>query len=322
MPYDFDHELAPWAAKMVAPDYGDLAATRRLLTGILAAQPAPPRADAVLVSDRQIPGLPGEPEVGVRLYRPASHEGELAALIYLHWGGFVFGDLDTVSGTAVRIAEELGVLVICVDYRLAPEHPYPAALHDCYATLEWVARHAADLGVAPDRIALGGESAGGGLAAAVALLARDKGGPKVCFQCLVYPELDDRLDTTSARTFVDTPKWNRAATGHSWRYYLGESPTDVSPYAAPARATDLAGLPPAFVSTCEFDPLRDEGIDYAHRMIRAGVATELRHYPGTFHGSLSVADAAVTRRMVADQLDALRRGLRIAHHSREEVPAR
>ncbi|MDF2704454.1 MAG: lipase/esterase, partial [Nonomuraea muscovyensis] len=168
---------------------------------------------------------------------------------------------------------------------------------------------AGDLGVDPGRIAVGGDSAGGNLSTALALLTRDRGGPPLRFQCLDVPVTDDRLTTPSMLAFTDTPMWNRPMAVLSWRYYLGEA-AGATPYAAPIRATDLTGLPPAYVSVCEFDPLRDEGIAYAQRLVQAGVPTELHLYPGTFHGAALVADVAVTRRMNADMVDALRRALR------------
>ena len=182
-----------------------------------------------------------------------------------------------------------------------------------HAALQWVAKNAGELGIDPERIGVGGESAGGGLTAGTVLMARDRGGPELCFQLLGIPELDDRLDTESMRDYVDTPLWNRPNAIYSWTAYLGTEPggDDVSPYAAPARATDLSGLPPAFVTTCQYDPLRDEGIEYARRLAHAGVPTELRHYPATFHGSSLVEAAAISRRMFDDEVEALRRGLRV-----------
>jgi acetyl esterase/lipase len=180
---------------------------------------------------------------------------------------------------------------------------------DCYATLQWMHAQASTLGADPHRIAVGGQSAGGGLAAAVALLARDRGGPPICFQFLGIPELDHRLETTSMRTFVDTPMWHRANAVLSWSYYLGPDSTEVSPYASPAVAPDLGGLPPAYVTTMEFDPLRDEGILYALRMMEAGVSVELHSFPGTFHGSGMVPTAEVSRRGHAELMTALGRGL-------------
>jgi acetyl esterase/lipase len=214
---------------------------------------------------------------------------------------------------AVRMVQVLGIVVVAVEYRLAPENPFPCGLDDCYAAFQWMTKQATDLGVDPDRIGVYGQSAGGGLAAALALLARDRGGPALCFQYLGIPELDDRLDTPSMQQFVDTPVWHRPNAIKSWRYYLGGSAAngEVSPYAAPARATDLRNLPPAYVSTMEFDPLRDEGILYALAMLQAGVQVELHQYPGTFHGSAMVPTAAVSRRGAAEMLEVLRRGLRV-----------
>jgi acetyl esterase/lipase len=209
------------------------------------------------------------------------------------------------------VAGEVGAVVVSVDYRLAPEHPFPAGVEDCYAALAWLAAHAAELGVDPARIAVAGQSAGGGLAAATALLARDRGGPALCFQLLEIPELDDRLDTPSMRAFTDTPLWNRPNAVWSWKHYLGASHAgEPSAYAAPARAKDLAGLPPAYVSTMEFDPLRDEGILYALRLLQAGVPVELHSYPGTFHGSALLPGAKVSQRGAREVMEALRHALR------------
>jgi acetyl esterase len=210
------------------------------------------------------------------------------------------------------MARELGVVVVSVDYRLAPEHPFPAGLEDCYAGLVWTAKNADALGVDADRIAIHGISAGGGLCAAMALLARDRGGPAIAFQYLGVPEIDDRLETGSMRDFLDTPVWNRPAAIVSWDSYLGpgkRGTADVPVYAAPAQATDLTGLPPAYVSAMEFDPLRDEDIAYAQALLAAGVPTELHLFPGTFHGSSIVATAAVTKREADEALTVLRRAL-------------
>jgi acetyl esterase/lipase len=219
--------------------------------------------------------------------------------------------MDMEHAFAAALARELGVVAVTVEYRLAPEHPFPAGVEDCYAALRWLHDHAGVLGVDRSRIGVGGQSAGGGLAAATALLARDRGGPALCFQFLGIPELDHRLETTSMRSFVDTPIWHRANAELSWKYYLGSNSDDVSPYASPAIAADLSGLPPAYVTTMEFDPLRDEGIIYALRLMEAGVSVELHSYPGTFHGSGVMATAAVSRRASREMMVALARGLRV-----------
>ncbi len=160
-------------------------------------------------------------------------------MLDLHGGGFAVGSIDMEHVFATQLTRDLGIVVATPEYRLAPEDPFPAGLDDCYASLRWLAEHAPDLGVDPTRIGVGGQSAGGGLAAATALMARDRNGPALCFQFLGIPELDHRLETTSMRTFVDTPLWHRANAELSWRYYLGAAATDISPYASPAIAEDL-----------------------------------------------------------------------------------
>jgi acetyl esterase len=316
MTYAIDPELLPWLdmlPSVTLPDHDALLAARARMGELGDVVPAYEPVHPVDVRDTTVPGPSGAPDVPVRVYSPANRDGAVPGLLYIHGGGFVLGDLDMFHPSLLRLVDELGVVIVSVDYRLAPEHPFPAPIEDCYAALTWTAAKAAELGIDPERLGVAGESAGGGLSAAIALLARDRGGPALCFQYLGIPELDDRLETPSMRAYVDTPVWNRPNAVYSWTSYLGAEPggADVSPYAAPARATDLSGLPPAFVTTCQFDPLRDEGIQYAQRLLQAGVQTELHHYPGTFHGSSMVADAAVSRRMFADEVAALRRGLKI-----------
>ena len=252
--------------------------------------------------------LGGVPVVDITV---AGTEGD-GVILYIHGGGYVVGSANTGSFLAAALARRVGVRAVSVEYRLAPENPFPAGLDDCYAALLWTAASADDLGIDLSRLAVGGDSAGGGLAAAVALLARDRGGPALCFQYLGIPELDDRLDTPSMLAYDDTPLWHRPAAEFSWDSYLGpgvRGTEDVSPYAAPARMADLSGLPPAFVNVCQFDPLRDEGIAFAQRLAQANVPTELVLYPGTFHGSGMIAASAVTKRIISDQLAALRRAL-------------
>ena len=277
------------------------------------APPAVPRPDVVR-EDRMIAGREGDPDVAIRIYRPAdAPEEPLPGLFEIHGGGFIMGDIAMMDGYCDMVAAEFPAVVVSVEYRLAPEDPFPAGVEDCYAALTWFAAHADELGVDPSRIAIAGQSAGGGLAAATALLARDRGGPQLCFQLLDIPELDDRLETPSMTQFTETPMWNRPNAIRSWSWYLGSDDApgshDVSPYAAPARCEDLAGLPPTFVAVMEFDPLRDEGLIYAMRLLEAGVSTELHAYPGTFHGSSLVTTADVSKRHARDALGALRRAL-------------
>ena len=270
-----------------------------------------PARDDVRTEDRTVPGHPGDPDVPIRIYRRRdATEGLRPGLFEIHGGGFIMGTIEMMDPWCQAMAAHLDAVIVSVGYRLAPEHPFPAAVEDCHAALSWMAANAGELDIDPARIAIAGQSAGGGLAAATALLARDRGGPDLCFQLLEIPELDDRLETASMRQFTDTPLWNRPNAVWSWRHYLGDAHGgEVSPYAAPARATDLTGLPPAYVSTMEFDPLRDEGILYAMKLMQAGVPVELHAFPGTFHGSALVGDAAVSRRSGAEALGALARHL-------------
>jgi acetyl esterase len=295
-----DPELEAFIPLFPPADLTDPAAARKYLAELAAAAPAPDTT-GMEVEDRVVPA---DPEVAVRIYRPHQAQG---AIVWLHGGGFVMGDLDTEHPWAARLADGAGAVVISVGYRRAPEHRFPAALEDAYAALAWTAEHAASLGIDPARIAVGGHSAGAGLGAAVALRARDQQGPPICFQLLNQPELDDRQETWSARHFTDTPWMTRDKLAATWRHYLGSAP--ASPYAAPARAADLSGLPPAYIATAEFDPLRDEGIAYALGLLQAGVPVELHQWPGTFHGSQAILSAEVSQRQIAEVGAALRRGL-------------
>ncbi|MFI5772132.1 alpha/beta hydrolase [Streptomyces sp. NPDC051658] len=315
LPLPVDPELAPWLSLLPALDVGDAVAARATVEAMGAAAPPFAVPEGIELSEHRVPGAAGAPEVPVAVFRPTGAGTVLPAVLYVHGGGFILEEGDGDRALAARWAAELGAVVVAVRYRLAPEHPYPAATDDCYAALEWLAANATGLGADPARIAVAGISAGGGLAAALALLARDRGGPELCFQLLDIPELDDRLETPSMREFTDTPVWNRPNAVHSWRAYLGADRDPAAPvpaYAAPARAEDLSGLPPAYVAVSDLDPLRDEGLDYAQRLVRAGVPTELHLFPGTFHGAAGfVPDTAVTRRMSEGALDALRRGLAV-----------
>ena len=308
MTYAYDPELAAVVAALPPLDITDIPAARAGMLAIGEQMPPFVKPDGITIEKRAVAGPAGDPDIEVAIFRPAEQSAHAPALYWIHGGGFVLGDVDGDMVVPSQVADELGAVVVSVEYRLAPEHPFPAPVEDCYAGLVWMAGHSEELGFDPRKLAIGGLSAGGGLAAAVALLARDCGGPALCFQVLDIPELDDRLSTPSMKQFTDTPLWNRGNAILSWEAYLGPDHGETSPYAAPSRAADLSGLPPAYVVTCEFDPLRDEGIEYAQRLILAGVATELHHYPGTFHGSSGAgAGSAISTRMVNDRLAALGR---------------
>ena len=301
----------------ILPTISDFSTTEKVqeareLGYAFAERPAP--LPDVVVLDETIPGSAGQPDVEVRIYRPRSEAtAPRPAVFEIHGGGFMVGSKDMMDPWCERVSSELQAVVVSTDYRLAPEHPFPAGLEDCYRALCWTAENAIDLEIDASRLAIAGQSAGGGLAAGCALMARDRGGPPLCFQLLEIPELDDRLDTPSMLQFNDTPLWNRPNAVWSWRHYLGADHSgEVSPYAAPARATDLANLPPAYVSTMEFDPLRDEGILYALAMMQAGVQVELHSYPGTFHGSGLVSTATSSIRIASESLASLRRALSVS----------
>ena len=308
MAYAIDPELAAAVHMLPEVDLTDLPAIRELMDEYVREE-AEVDETGVTVTERQTARADGT-DLALRVYRP--DDAAPAAILAVHGGGFVIGSIDTDHARNVRLARSTGAVVVAVGYRLAPETPFPGALEDCYTGLEWVAAHAAELGVDPDRIAINGHSAGGGLCAALALLARDRGGPRIRFQFLGVPEVDDRLETRSARDFVDTPVWDRQRAAISWDNYLGpgrRGAADVSPYAAPARATDLTGLPPAYVSVMEFDPLRDEGIAYALKLVDAGVPVELHLFSGTFHGSVLVEHAQQAQRELDEEAVVLRRAL-------------
>lgn len=293
-------------------DLSDVGLARAQLQEIVDQVPIDvPGIEELEITDHVIPDVGNAPPVTVRVYRRRDSAASAPGIVWIHGGGFVLGSVELEHLGTAQFALELGVVVVSVEYRLAPEHPFPAGLDDCYSALVWTAEHALRLGIDPERLAVGGMSAGGGLSAAVALRSRDQAGPELCFQLLGIPELDDRLATPSMAEFEDTPMWNRRLAEQSWRHYLGQGEKEISPYAAPAREDNLAGLPPAYVCTAELDPLRDEGIDYALRLVQAGVPVELHHFPGTFHGFGLVTGAQVSRRMTEEVLSALRRGLHI-----------
>ncbi len=318
-----DPELA--AALQALPagtlDWNDLPATRASrLAVLLQATAGLPDSPQVTKEDRLLPGRAGDPDVPVRIYRPTATSGNLPGFLWIHGGGYVLGSLVMNDFAMQHLVNEVGCVVVSVEYRLAPEHPFPAGTEDCYAALKWLHTNAGTLGVDPARIAIGGASAGGGLAAGLALLVRDRGEVPLAFQLLVYPMIDDRSITPSSHAITDTRVWNRDSNQRGWGAYLGQEPggAATSPYAAAARATDLAGLPPAHIAVGTVDLFLDEDIEYAQRLLQAGVDVELHVYPGAFHGSENMAPAAgVSQRMVADRLQALKRAL---HPRGAQVP--
>lgn len=304
--------LVPLAALLDALPGGfnaipDIEARRATLYGMLEAmtKDLPPNEN-VVKEDRTISGPGGD--LAIRIYRPAAASGTLPGLYFIHGGGMVLGNLDSDDGVPTMLCETLGTVIVSVDYRLAPEHPAPAAIDDCFAGLQWMAAHADELGYDPNRLAVYGGSAGGGLAIATALKSRDNGGPAISFLMPLYPMIDDTNTTPSSQEITDVGIWDRAGNIESWAWYLGGSPADQ--YSAPARAEDLSGLPPTFIDVGEMDMFRDEDIAFANRLMQAGVATEFHVYPGAYHASeIFAPEAALSGRIWAARLAALQRAL-------------
>jgi acetyl esterase len=274
--------LLTFIAESGAPATNELppAEAREASQGFLAL--AGPGEEVADVTDRTIPGPAGD--LRVRIYTPTgAPDGPLPALVYFHGGGWVIGDLEALDATVRALANRSGAKVVSVDYRLCPECTFPAPLDDCYAALEWVAEHGGEIGIDPSRLAVGGDSAGGNLATAVALRARDAGGPAIAFQALVYPVTDHRFDTPSYRENGEGYLLTKDMMEWFWGHYLGEGGDGDDPLASPLRAPDLSGLPAALVITAEFDPLRDEGEAYAARLAEAGVPVTTTRYDGQIH---------------------------------------
>ncbi|QSX07880.1 alpha/beta hydrolase [Alkalibacter rhizosphaerae] len=243
-----------------------------------------PKNENVREWEEKIPGLGEAPKVRVKVYEPEEAEEDLLpALLFLHAGGFFLGMPEMSDELCRNLAEFVECKVVSVDYRLAPEHPYPAAVEDSYAALEWIFQNSSSLDVDPERIAICGVSAGGCLAAGVALMARDKGTIDPCLQMLLYPVLDHRHVTASSRAIDDSRTWTTGKSKMAWEAYLGDLNGDVPAYASPATSEDLKGLPRTYIAACELDILRDEAVEYARRLYEAEVATELHVLPGTFH---------------------------------------
>ncbi len=265
-----------------------------------------PRA-GVTRSHVDIPAQSPSRLIGLDLYTPAG-KGEMPAVLWIHGGGYIVGSAAADAGWCGELAHALGAVVAAVEYRLAPEHPYPAGLEDCYQALVWMTENADKIQINPDNVAVAGNSAGGGLTAALALLARDRGGPKIIFQMPLYPMIDDRSERPSSYE-ITSGVWTRSHNLIAWRLYLGGR-TEVPFYAAPSRAPDLAGLPPSYTMVGSIDLFRDETLDFVSRLAQAGVPVECRVVPGGYHAfEFIVPDAAVSRAARQDYIEALRRGL-------------
>lgn len=293
-----------------------IALSKNRLADVRAALPAEAVREGVDgdidVEDLHVPGMEGAPDVRILVYRPLASDRPAAGLLHIHGGGFVLGSADRSDVANRGLARALNCVIVSVDYRLAPETRFPGAVEDCLAALCWMHASTDRLRVDSKRIGVIGESAGGGLAAALALMARDRGGPAIAFQHLVFPMLDDRTCiNTGANPFAGEFIWTSADNRFGWTSLLGEAPGGeaVSPYAAPARAAVLSGLPPVFIAVGSLDLFLDENLAYAQRLARAGVPIELHVYPGAFHAFQMAPGAAVTRQANADSLAGLRRAI-------------
>ena len=275
-------------------------------------------ASGVTFADQSIDPGNGERDLVVRVYRVPGWQagGPPEPVVYfVRGGGLVLGDLDSSDPVAIMICLRAGCTVVAVDYRRAPEDPYPAGFDDTFRGLQWLAANAGDLGLDPDRIAVYGLSGGGALAAGSVLKTRDCGGPGIAFQMLICPMLDDRNDTPSAREITNLCIWDRAGNIEAWNWYLqGKAGSaSIATYAAPGRETNFAYLPPTYIETSELDLFRDEDIAYAQGLLAAGIPTELHVFPRAYHGfDVMNPDAAVTKRAVATRFAALRHALGIA----------
>lgn len=315
-PPPFDPELAAVLAPMA--EFLPSALTADMIPLLRQPNPAAPvptdedlrRGGVFSVEERAVPGPEGAPDISLLICRPTAAEQPTAAIYYTHGGGMVAGDNRSAIPEILDWAEEFGLAVVSVEYRLAPETPHPGPIEDVYAGLVWTAEHADGLGIDPTRIVIAGSSAGGGLTAALALLARDRGGPALLGQMPIYPMLDDRNDTVSAHQMAGRGVWDRTSNDTGWTALLGadRGGPDVSPYAAPARATDLSGLPPAFIDVGSCETFRDEAVAYASRIWAAGGVAELHVWPGAFHGfDLMAPHAQVSQDATAARVRWLRR---------------
>ena len=271
-----------------------------------------PVIEGVTTEGRMVPGPSGAPDVAVRVYYPDNRPAILPALLWIHGGGYIVGNIEQedIGAKLLTLAGEC--VTVSVEYRLAPEHPFPAPVEDCYAALKWLASHTDELGVDVNRIAIGGGSAGGGLAAGLALLARDRAEVDIIAQFLIYPMIDDRNTEPASDILPDTLLWTRESNLIGWRSYLGCEPggDTISCYAAASRADDLTGLPPAYIAVGDIDLFAQEDVDYARRLIKAGVPAELHVYPGGCHAFDTMAPGAdICRQFNNDFYRALNRTL-------------
>jgi acetyl esterase/lipase len=307
-----DPELTPAIVEGTFMDLTDIPAARVAYLDLMGQVPAPDLDPALEQSDHWCPGAPGDPDVRVRVFRPRRANRRLPCVYWIQGGGHVLTAIDLDDPWCQSIALQHDCVVTSVEWRRSPEHPFPAEAEDCYAGLRWVVDHADVLGVDPSKIVVAGESSGGGSAATLALMVRDRGELAIEHQVLICPMLDDTNSTPSSYAVTDEMVWNRERNEIAWRAYLGAAygSASVPAHAAPARMADLSGLAPATVFTAALDLFVDEDIEYARRLIHADVPTELHVYPGAQHGFYRMfPGASVSLRFRADFDGCLRRAL-------------
>ncbi len=307
-----DPELKPFLEASPTMDLtADLLPKVRAARAAMQAQ-LPPLPEGVSVEQRFIKGAIGAPDVRVKLYRKTNGaSARRPVLLHLHGGGYIMGDPESMAPVCAHWASTFDCVVIAPAYRLAPETAFPGNVEDAYAALAWIYAEADALGVDLARVGLAGESAGGGLAAGLALLARDRGDYRFCYQHLIFPMLDDRTAVREVAPVFGEFVWTRGSNYFGWSSLLGQPPgsANVSPYAAAARAETLKGLPPTYIATGALDLFTEENLDYARRLMIDGVATELHVYPGAPHAFMWQQDARVTQQYMRDAMGALARGL-------------
>lgn len=309
-----DSELASMLRRAPASpiDWNNISARRatkqQQLAEALSLMPINPN---ILVENHWIHASRTGTDIGIRVYRPNKVIESRPGIYVIHGGGMVFGGLDSEELNCRHWVEAMGCVVVSVEYRLAPETQYPGPLEDCYRGLQWMTENACLVGIDSSRIGLYGASAGGGLAAAVALMARDRGGPSVIFMLLNAPMLDNRLITPSTQQFADAPIWNRNDNLRAWQAYLGSLKKFgvLNSYAVPAQAVRLDHLPSTFISVGSVEIFRDEAVDFAKRLMEAGVSVEWQVWPGVFHGAEQFVDAAIVKRMIAQRTAVMKQAL-------------
>lgn len=310
-----DPELAPALDMAPFGDFSDIQTVRTMSDKIFAEMAAlMPPVKGVRIENKTVPGPKDSPDVNLRVYSPEKQlNSAIPGLLWIHGGGYIAGNLEIDDYSMKQICLKAECVIVAVNYRLAPENPFPAPLEDCYAALKWMAGENCNLNIDKSRIAIGGGSAGGGLAAGLAILARDRAEVKIIFQMLIYPMLDCRNISPSSYAITDPRTWDREKNIFGWNAYLGSAAgsADISPYASPSCAKDLSGLPPAYIAVGELDLFLDEDIDYAQGLLQAGISTELHVYPGATHGFDGMANATVSKRYIQERDDAIQRALKI-----------